>query len=127
MLFLSCRTTYTSAEMPPLQLRFGSGGGFTGAVSTWCLLENGQLFWQENAKSEFVAKGRASRKAVKAVFAQAEELGLLDAEISQPGNMYSFIEMKTDTGSGKATWGDPSTPVNPDFQTLYQSLMDLTN
>ncbi|MFN7119583.1 MAG: hypothetical protein ACK4TA_22495, partial [Saprospiraceae bacterium] len=38
------RKPYTPENLPDLQLRFGDGGGFTGAVTTFTLLTNGQLF-----------------------------------------------------------------------------------
>ena len=125
----SCKPTYTATELPEVteaQLRFGSGGGITGAVSSWILLENGQLFWQENARSEYVEKGRVSRKAAKVVFEQATTLAVQEADIQAPGNIYQFVEMKTAAGSGKATWGDPSVTISPEFTNLYQALMALT-
>ena len=35
---------YTPLDYPYRQLRFGSGGGFTGEVNEYALLDNGQLF-----------------------------------------------------------------------------------
>ncbi|MEO6758357.1 MAG: hypothetical protein ABIO24_02805, partial [Saprospiraceae bacterium] len=44
-LFLFCKQPkYSAGNFPEKQLRWGSGGGFTGQVNSYVLLENGQLF-----------------------------------------------------------------------------------
>jgi hypothetical protein len=43
--FFACKTPqYNASNLPDTQLRFGYGGGVVGKETTYCLLENGQIF-----------------------------------------------------------------------------------
>ena len=127
LLIFSCKSTkYTPATFEGTQLVFGSGGGITGAVTTYCLLENGQLFSKNGVpgknETAYESVKKVPKKTVKTLFAQANEMGLLGTEKSQPGNMYCFVRMLTAEESGTATW-DQANPIDDPIVPLYGQLM----
>lgn len=127
-LMFSCKSQqYTPDTYEERQVMFGSGGGFTGAVTTYCLLDNGQLFLKPNLKEPYEAAGKVSKKDVAAVFAMIEEQELTKITLSMPGNMYNFVEIKADGASNSCTW-DPANPQKTPsgMKDLHQMLMGLT-
>jgi hypothetical protein len=104
------------------QIRFGSGGGFTGAVTQWALLDNGRLWGATgapNAKMESLAK--VSKKGVAKIFSMADSLDW-SRPVNAPGNMYRFVELHDGSTVKRMTW-DPYSEgnfmgLNSFFETL---------
>ncbi len=127
LLLFSCKSTkYTPATFEGPQLVFGSGGGFTGAVTTYCLLENGQLFTKNGVpgknETDYESVKKVSKKVAKSLFAQANASGLLNAKKSQPGNMYCFVKMLSGDTTGSVAW-DQAKPLDDPVVQLYDQLM----
>ena len=89
------------------QIRFGSGGGYTGAVTQWALLDNGRL-WGVSGKPTAVLQsvGKVPKKAMNSVFAAIDSVDI-SKPINVPGNMYRFLEIYDGDGVTKMVW-DPS-------------------
>jgi len=124
-LFGSC-TTYKPDNLPSKQLRFGSGGGMTGAVKEYVLLENGQLFTRTTYGGDALTELPKVKKGVaKGIFKTYEKEGLNDVEVDNPGNHYCYIDMQEDdTNHHKMTWGDDEgTPAIA--KSFYKQLTDL--
>ena len=122
----SCnRPTYSLQSPPADHLVFGSGGGFTGAVTEYYVLPDGQLFLVDGLQKDTTALEPIKRKQAKEIVAQCQALNLREQAIQQPGNRYYFIRQGTVDGIVEATWGaagyTPPTAVT-DF---YQELMNL--
>ncbi len=128
ILFFGCQSTKTiPADYEGQRITFGAGGGFTGAVTTYCLLENGRLYKKEGIpgknESEYEKIGRLNKSERTALLNQgAEAIKIFEYE-GQPGNMYAFVDCELDAGKGRFTWdmGDP--PTGDILYELYLSLM----
>lgn len=116
---------YTAQTLPEDRLSFGHGGGFTGAETTYTLLENGQLFKLAPKAPEPVEMAGVKKKTANPLFESAESLGLLQLDFMYPGNMYQFIEFQDDGQKRRIVWGDAGHPVEPKIKDLHDQLMQL--
>lgn len=121
-LWLACKQTkYTPGNFPDRQLRWGSGGGFTGKETTHTLLENGQIFTHagEGALTE---SGKVKAKRAKMLYEMIGTLGLDGVHFQHPGNTYDFIEVLSGDSVNRISWGDRSHPVDPKIKDLFDQL-----
>jgi hypothetical protein len=105
-------------------LFFGSGGGFTGLCTTWCLLSNGQLFRQDAFPGEnpaFESMGKLSKTRTRSFFEAAHAIDWT-RPLEDPGNMYHFLEWKKGPDSTRLSWGGGHKPVPEKVEALYESL-----
>ena len=124
LLLNSCHLQrYTPATFPGKQLTFGSGGGFTGQVTEYTLLENGQLFLNNTLTKEIKQVQRLGWKKRKWAFAEAEKLNLDQLSFNHPGNLYYFIQVKQGETSHRVTWGDPTAATPPQLEEFYRQLL----
>lgn len=126
-LFFSCRS---GKEAPDTyarkQLVFGTGGGFTGSMEQYVLLENGYLYTHNVVSDEYQELGKVSKKLCKSLFQEADTLQIASRSFSNPGNKYFYLEMKDSTHQNRVTWGDNNHPIDEEYRKLYRSLMDMT-
>ena len=112
-LWLACKQTkYTPGNFPDRQLRWGSGGGFTGKETTYTLLENGQIFTLAG-DGALTESGKVKAKHAKALYERIGTLGLDGVHFQHPGNTYDFIEVLSGdslTASAGATAATRWTP-----------------
>lgn len=92
-------------------MEFGNGGGFTGAVHSYLLAQNGNLYRMESAaaadsKAVFIKQVR--RCHTKQIFRYAVKNNLTTLQYSDPGNMYAFITIQVDRHSNTLTWKNKS-------------------
>ena len=124
-LLTGCRPpTYTPATFPEGQLAFGSGGGFTGQVTEYTLLENGQLFETNSLTKETRELKRIGALARRQLWAATERLELQKRDFNHPGNQYAFLQRKRGETTHRVTWGSPGHPVPDDIRAVYQQLVD---
>jgi hypothetical protein len=114
---------YTPATFPGKQLIFGSGGGFTGEVIEYTLLENGQLFLNNTLTKEIKQLQRLSWKKRKWAFAEAEKLSLENISFNHPGNLYYYIQVKQGESNHRVTWGNPTEAAPPALEDFYKQLL----
>jgi hypothetical protein len=105
---------------------FGHGGGFTGLVTTYALLQNGDLYRKKSfgdQNMEYITK--ADSAETKSIFINYSFLGIDTMQLSEPGNTYYFISMKhKNTEVRKLVWSRSlSLPGN--LKTFYDQLMKL--
>jgi len=104
-------------------LIFGHGGGFTGAVTTFALLDNGRLFKKNSlAQPDFIYIGKLNKSDTRQLFNNYTFLGLPSMQSGEPGNIYHFVEYVLKNTSHRLTWGGP-TPV-PENLALFYSLLN---
>ncbi len=127
LFYSSCKTTkYTPTDFPDAQITFGSGGGFTGLVTDYTLLENGQFFKRSSKDKIFVPIKGVKKDAAKQAFKNFNFLGLDKMEVNDPGNMYYFVEFKTKDGTAKKlTWGNGKTEKEDTLKLFYSQLSSL--
>jgi len=135
VLYSSCTAKkHLPTEYKKKQLIFGTGGGFTGAVTTYVLQENGQLF-QTVSDTSYKEVSVLSKDSTKTYFAQMDTIPISDSlEFTHPGNMYYFLEKKegyADEKSNRITWGDgkhePPAGIKELHTSLIQIVRDLNN
>lgn len=121
----SCKNQkYSLQQGSPSMIRFGNGGGFTGAVTKYTLMDNGQLFKEESLMDTVIVLNRVKRKATKSLFEQMSAMNenLLGTE--NPGNQYFFLEWINPDGTVKTTWGASGMEPDSSVKAMYLQLME---
>lgn len=127
-LIMSCKShQYTLKKMPTTQLIFGSGGGFTGMVTEYLLLDNGQFFRVDTYTQEKTEIKHARKSKAEKIFNALDKMDILKIECNMPGNMYYYIVYKTEAIDHRVTWGDPDAKINDDIKKYYADLMQLAD
>lgn len=126
MAFFSCKSTqYTPMDFPEAQLVFGTGGGFSGIVTEYTLLENGQFFKKTSNDGQHKESKKVKRQVTKQLFNNYDFLKLGQIDYNHPGNLYYYITRKSGETEHTITWGDGSTPIDPNIKTFYRNLTQL--
>lgn len=125
LLLFNCKGQYTIDELPEKLLVFGSGGGMTGAVTTYTLLENGQLFSNNSITKEHQELEKLPKKTAKAFFEKMQALELSKTDFNHPGNLYYFIKQVDGEEYYTVTWGSQDHEVSADCEALYKELFEL--
>ena len=127
MTLMECKTVkHTADKLPATQLQFGNGGGFAGKETTFVLLENGQLF-SKNTKGEYAEMVKVGTKNAKKCFKACTDISTF--KYNNPGNIYNFVGMTTDSTRCRMTWGGTvaakDTAMLKKAKNLYDSLTKL--
>lgn len=122
--FACNRPSYSLQSPPADHLVFGSGGGFTGAVTEYYLLPDGQLFKIEGLQKDTTVLEPLKRKHTKRIMEGCQGLNLGELAIQEPGNRYYFIHQSTADGLVKASWGAADYTPPTEVTDFYQDLMD---
>lgn len=123
LLFSCCKSQqYTLDNLPENQLIFGSGGGITGAIDMYILLDNGQLFHSNSLTGENEELEKLSRKETKTCFKKLEAIQLDSIDFNHPGNRYYFLEEIKGDKKHRVTWGSNDHEVSEACQELYNQL-----
>jgi hypothetical protein len=99
------------------EIQFGRGGGVTGAVKAYTL----------TADSRLLEKGKELRRIrtirTLELFKRAGELK--DYLLAKPGNLYSFITIKSNKKENRIVWAAESTEVDQAIVQFHKELMAL--
>ncbi len=126
LFFFSCSSQkYSANNLPAKQIRFGEGGGFTGAVEAYCLLDNGQVFSKKTFSEEMTAIKKVKKKQAKKCFKIIEKLGIEKMNLNKPGDKYFFIAYKTKDIDHRITWGSNTKEIPAAIDELYLLLNSL--
>lgn len=116
------KTKFPSDYKKPI-LFFGQGGGFTGAVTTYAILDNGRFFKKTSlTEKEFHFIGKLSKSETSQLFNNYTFLGLPSLQLEDPGNLYHFVEYSLKKNNHRITWGGSEKP--PDNLKLFYSLLN---
>lgn len=123
----SCKTTkYTPTDFPNEQITFGSGGGFSGLVTDYTLLSNGQLFKRSSTDNIFVELKKVKKDAAAQSFKNYRFLGIDKLSSDAPGNLYYFIQYKgKDNKEHKLVWSNGQSPTEEKLKLYYSLLSSL--
>jgi len=100
----SCTGTKKTMDTDIEAIRFGNGGGVTGAADIFILKRDGTLAKEDREQQQESVK-TIDKKTTASLF---EKAGLIkDYRYHKPGNMYSFIELVKPSGNNNITWGIP--------------------
>jgi hypothetical protein len=120
----SCNKKMTAEKMPANRIEFGHGGGFTGAVTTYVLLNNGRIYQDLNEGTQYNKLRRINKDEATALFEECEKLRTLKTD--SPGNMYYFVTIKDSTQIPRRwIFGDPSVAPPSELEALYKRLVGL--
>lgn len=123
LLFCQCnRTTYTKANFPEKHLSFGSGGGFTGAVTSYHLLPNGQIFKSEGVLADTTSLTSIKKGVAKTLFERADNAHLDTLDFNHPGNIYKFVHYYNKKSTSQITWGEHKIEIPVEVKNLYKAL-----
>jgi len=108
------------------QFHFGQGGGFTGAVNAFVLLDDGRLFQKGKTDTSMTYVSTWKRDFTRQMFSNYTSLGLERLNHQHPGNLYYFIEFHSpDKKPHLISWGQegytPSEGIVSFYQILYKS------
>jgi hypothetical protein len=122
----SCSKKGNDLVFNPTQnhLEFGNGGGFTGAVSSIYVLENGDVFRKATSDTTYVKVGRIDAKKAKQLFINYKSLGLGQMQLNEPGNRYYFISSVDKGEKHKLQWGKTELKNNSP-ELLYKIMNDM--
>jgi hypothetical protein len=121
---ISCSKKMAAEKMPANRIEFGHGGGFTGAVTTYVLLNNGRIYQELMERNEYTKLRRISKDEATTLYEECEKLRTLKTD--SPGNMYYFVTIK-DSVQIPRRWifGDPSVAPPSELEALYKRLVGL--
>lgn len=124
LLLASCGTTYTASNLPDKQILFGEGGGFSGSVKEYVLLENGQMFTRTTFAGEVTELPKVKKKTAEAYFQKLQ--GLKDIAYIKPGNKYSYVQFQVDSSTNyRVVWKDGDANAPEDARMYFDELKDL--
>jgi hypothetical protein len=121
-LLFSCNKKLAADKMPTTRLEFGHGGGFTGAVTTYYLLDNGRIYEDMTDKTAYKRVNSVGKDEAASLFSDCQKLATLKTDA--PGNMYYFVTMKNGDAIPKRwIFGDPATATPQELETFYKRLI----
>ena len=102
LVLYACSTCKVAKLSPILEIQYGSGGGFTGNVTTYALKSDGTLWQQEKQISKL------SCDALSSIFNLAEQLP--KENFVQPGNVYTFVKIISKDATYYYAWSAGKLP-----------------
>lgn len=123
VLFLTCACGASSptAQTGIKSIDFGSGGGFTGAVSVYRLNESGQLMKMENGDS--VPIKSVDKKQLNEILSKAATFKAYSYQV--PDNVYHYLKIKSSDGENYIVWAFGSDKIDAGVVALHKELMTL--
>lgn len=128
LMLLSCKSSKLGpVEYEKQQIRFGSGGGFTGAVNTFALLESGKLYQHNSMGADtFAFMLELPKSQMKDLFSRVGSSGLDTTKYETYGNFHHFLEWKTESDSNRISWSSDDVKIDSTWKALYKELKQLT-
>lgn len=122
----SCKSQqYTSNDLPDNQLVFGRGGGISGEINTYTLLENGQFFYNNSFTKENAEIKSLTKKEATSYFQKMAVLQLSEMNFNHPGNLYYFLEEVNGGERHRVTWGSNDHTISEKCKAFYKELRTL--
>ncbi|WP_338873155.1 FAD-binding oxidoreductase [Spirosoma sp. SC4-14] len=114
----------TPATYTGKQVVVGNGGGFTGASTSYYLLENGQLFGRRSHDTTFTFLAKQTTTNTKRIFSKVENsCKIKKTRFDHPGNVYTFVQWRKGKTSYKVTWGATGKKAPSNYPKFYNSFM----
>jgi len=108
-------------------ITFGNGGGITGAVTSYRLLSNGQLFVSKGmVTEEWKQHSSIAKKEAQQRLDQSTLLGIPSLDHDLPGNTYKFIKVNIGNKENYICWGGGGQTIDDKISDFYFQLMEIT-
>lgn len=109
------------------QLILANGGGFTGQIIEYILLENGAVFRKNSMDNSIERITTLERADTKQIFHNYELMQLAEMRLDEPGNMYFYIKRIEEGKVNQVKWNAESTGASIDqvklfYQTVLQKI-----
>jgi hypothetical protein len=101
-----------------INIKFGEGGGFTGALIEYEIQTNGDVFRNTSLNKEHTKIKTLTKSDIKEIQNRKNKISVDTYSFNRPGNLYYFIE----TDNKKITWGDPTFKEPKEIKELYEQL-----
>lgn len=111
-LLVSCTMCKIAKTTSITEIRFGSGGGFTGVVTTYKLKSDGMLY---NGDKQIK---KLSCDSLSAIYEKAENISMPD--YIHPDNMYNFVRIISTQGTQYHTWSFGNQPDKQIIDLYFQ-------
>lgn len=109
------------------ELHFGQGGGFTGALTYFVLLDDGRLYQKAMQDSTYSLMDTWDEKFVKQMFDNYKSFALDKIDFYEPGDLYYFIQHKSgDAPMHRIAWGKSGTKPDEIIVRYYNLLFKST-
>jgi len=104
---------------------FGGGGGFSGKVYQYTLMENGQFFKGTHQEGKVHEFDRVNERQVEQLFNSYHQLGFGDLELNESGNLYKFLKFYMGDKEHKIMWPDANIDEHTTLKVYHDNLMAL--
>lgn len=127
ILFTQCKTTNVTSlsEYKGRYISFGNGGGFTGKILNFNLLDNGMIFKGNEISENMAPFKKISKEEVNQIFSTYDSMGFGKMDVDGPGNMYFYVEMNEADGKHKLLWGSHDAGESKELRVYHANLMRL--
>jgi hypothetical protein len=112
---------YKANALPQEQLRWGSGGGYTGIETTFVLLKNGQKF-SKIGQAEYQAIEGMKRSKAKSIYKTVEKIDVSKLSEGKASNKYNYLELPDGKGGYKRIVFSALNEVPKELLDTYMSL-----
>ena len=121
----SCRTkdVLSPEQHNGSRLILKHGGGFTGAYTTYHLLDNGQLFKASNEFEGTYALNKMDRNKADQIFSNYEILGMRDKIMESYGNLSYSVTMIDGKGEEHILMWGKGQQGSESLQLFYDNIM----
>lgn len=125
VLFACSSQKLSPEEYTKPKIIFGSGGGFAGTATSYCLTDQGMLYKKASINSEWELLEIPSNQRYGQCFSIIESINFKNMELNDPGNRYRFIDYIEQGESHKVLWGRQNDTVPHELEVLYKMLIGL--
>lgn len=128
-IFYNCNSTKNIIpnDYKGKQIIFGYGGGFTGEIKEYILLDNGNLYLNNANTKEIKLIKLVDKKKTKELFLTLANLMLEKYEFKHPFNNYKFLKLKKGISTIEIIWGNPKYQPKKEISDFYNSLFLIIN
>ncbi len=125
--FNGCKTTKVSPEKyDEAKIYFGNGGGFSGKLNEFCMLDNGEVYQINPSSREADIRKVSSRSDAKNLFKKLNSMDLQQYPYDKPGNMFYWMKYHSKTDTTYLIWGDGTMEVDEKVIKVYDELVEFT-
>lgn len=123
---ISCKSTHqTPYDFNGSKLIFGNGGGFSGKVTEYTLLSNGEFYKGLNKEGVVYSLDKLQKKRIDQIFTNYDVLKFNELDINRPGNMYNFIVMNKGNTSHRIQWANYDEEIPENLRIYFKNLMTM--